>query len=234
MVAIFWCFKRAKKLHLNTNRTLDICIVAMVSAFVGSRVFHVVFERRDYYLNQPSEILKFWNGGFVFYGGFFFALIASALYCRIKKISFGSYSDLFAPVISGLYAFGRMGCLAAGCCFGTPTTLPWGITFPYGVEAPPGIPLHPTQIYFSLWEGMVCLIILNVEKRMPSRKPGQLFGLWLILHAIGRGILEQFRGDFRGDVFFNLSLSTWLSLFALAIGLIIFTRARGQDASSAF
>jgi phosphatidylglycerol---prolipoprotein diacylglyceryl transferase len=122
-------------------------------------------------------------------------------------------------VIALGYALGRVGCLAAGCCYGTFTTLPWGITFPAGVEAPAGVSIHPTQIYSSLWELMNLGVLLFAERRGKLKSPGQIFGLWLVIHGVGRALVEQFRGDFRGPEPFNLSISTWLSGAAIVIGV---------------
>jgi phosphatidylglycerol:prolipoprotein diacylglycerol transferase len=227
-LAIFWAFKRAGKAGLNQNATLDLGLIIMVSGFIGSRLLHVLIEEPKFYSANPTYILKFWNGGFVYYGGFFAAFFGCYLFCSKRNYNFRAYADLLAPVLAGAYAIGRLGCLAAGCCFGTPTNLPWGIVFPQGSEAPSGIKLHPTQVYFSLWEAILCvtLLILQKKKVFASGK-GKYFGLWLVFHALGRAFLEQFRGDFRGQKIFNLSLSTWLS--ALAVGLALFILIPKED-----
>jgi phosphatidylglycerol:prolipoprotein diacylglycerol transferase len=220
-LAIVWIFKRSLKAGLNQNAALDLSLTIMVAGFIGARAAHVLLEEPKFYAMNLSMIFEFWHGGFVYYGGFFAAVLASSIFCKMRKCDFRAYADVFAPVVAGAYAIGRMGCLAAGCCFGRPTTLPWGITFPLGAEAPSGIKLHPTQIYFSLWEAALCITILYLQKRKVfAAQQGQYFGLWLLLHAIGRAVIEQFRGDFRGQKIFNLSLSTWLS--GLAVGLAIY------------
>lgn len=231
---IYWIYLRAKKFKLNQNAALDLSLTAMVGAFLGARAFHIFFERPGFYFQYPSFIPKFWYGGFVFYGGFFVAFILCLLLCIKRNYDYRAYADIFAPVLALGYSIGRLGCLCAGCCFGRPTDLPWGITFPLGVEAPPGIPLHPTQIYSSLWEFIVFVILMILERRATFKNQiGSLFGLWLILHAIGRALVEQFRGDFRGATPFNLSLSTWLSVVALALGFYMLNLKRNKNASTA-
>lgn len=231
---IFWIYKRAKKFALNQNAALDLTLVGMVGAFIGARAFHIFFERPSFYFQYPSFTYKFWYGGFVFYGGFAVAFLFCWLLCKKRNYDYRTYADLFAPVLALGYSIGRLGCLCAGCCFGRPTELPWGITFPQGGEAPPGIPLHPTQIYSSLWELAVFITLMILERRatLKSHK-GRLFGVWLILHAVGRASVEQFRGDFRGATPFNLSLSTWLSVIALGLGIYMLDLKRNKNASTA-
>lgn len=231
---IFWIYRRSKLFNLSQNAALDLSLVAMMGAFIGSRSFHIFFERPEFYFHNPSFIFKVWYGGFVYYGGFFVALLFCFLLCLRRHYDFRAYADVFAPVLALGNSVGRLGCLLAGCCFGRPTTLPWGIKFPFGVEAPPGIELHPTQIYSSLWEGLIFIVLIVLERRRVfKRASGHLFGLWLLFHAVGRAIIEQFRGDFRGATPFNLSLSTWLSGLALFIGIYLLSTKRNTNASTA-
>jgi phosphatidylglycerol:prolipoprotein diacylglycerol transferase len=194
----------------------------------GASALHIFFEEPQLYINNPSLIFQFWQGGFVFYGGFLGAFLFGYLVCRFRKLNPFKQMDLYAPVASLGYAVGRMSCLAAGCCYGAPTTLPWGIIFPQGAAAPAGIALHPTQIYSSLWELLVFIVLVYREKKQTSRKPGALFGLWLVLHGVGRALVERFRDDFRGPAIFNMSISTWLSALVILGGVWLLRRPKGE------
>lgn len=227
-VGVIWVYRRALTAGEDPNAILDVALAAMIGGFIGSRLAHVVFEQPRFYWEHPGSIFKFWYGGFVFYGGAIGGFLGAWLPVRRRKLNYLRVGDLFAPVLAFGYALGRLGCLAAGCCYGRPTNLPWAIKFPPGVEAPSGIGLHPTQIYSSLWETGVLIGLLMVEKKGKRRKPGFLLGLWLMLHGIGRGIIEQFRDDFRGQTFIHLSLSTWLSLAALTWGAWVVSRKTGE------
>jgi phosphatidylglycerol:prolipoprotein diacylglycerol transferase len=228
-LSIFWVVKRAEHFDLAPNTVLDICLLIMISSFVGSRALHVLYEQPRFYFEHPDYILKIWYGGFVYYGGFILTLLTGAFYCRWRKLDFNTYADLFAPVFAAGYAVGRVGCLAAGCCYGRPTTLPWGITFPEGDEAPAHISLHPTQIYSTLWNGALCVVLLVCQRQKNFKLgSGRLFGLWLLFHGLGRVIIEQFRGDFRGAELFNLSISTWLSFIVISTGCVFLIR-KGQN-----
>lgn len=182
---------------------MDVALALMIGSFVGARLFHVVYENPEIYLQNPIAIFYFWNGGFVFYGGAILGLLSGWAVLKFRKVSSTlTYFDLFTPIASLSYALGRLGCLMAGCCYGKHCSLPWAIDG-----------RHPTQVYASLWELGVLSILLGSEKTL--KKPGQLFFLWLPLHAFGRLLMESLRDDFRGYEL-GLSVSSWISLILIA------------------
>ncbi len=209
-VCLFWLVQRTRQFHLDLKISLDAALVLMLSALIGSRLFHVFYENPEIYREHPLAIFYIWNGGFVFYGGAFLCAFTGFLFARWRTPrQIGQYFDLYAPLCSLAYAIGRWGCFFAGCCYGRACDLPWAF---HG--------RHPTQIYASFWELGALSLLLAFEKR-PDRKPGQVFSLWLILHASGRIMMESLRGDFRGPVFL-FSISTWFSLGVLVLGLYLF------------
>lgn len=215
---LFWLVHRSQKFDFERNRVLDVAMGVMIGGFVGARLLHVLWEEPAYYWQDPMRIFYFWQGGFVFFGGFVGAVAAGLWVIRHDRKFWPRWLDLFAPLVASGYALGRLSCLAAGCCYGKKTDVPWCIIFPYGVEAPAGICLHPTQIYAFLWEAGVLGILLFLERKK-SLKVGQLFYIWLALHGVGRIWQEFFRADFRGLIFMGLSISTVIAailfLFAL-------------------
>lgn len=185
----------------------------MVSALVGARLFHVFYENYDFYREDWWRVFYIWNGGFVFYGGAIFSTLAGLTFLHWQRPGEEKkYLDLFAPVCSLSYALGRTGCLMAGCCFGRVCELPWAIQG-----------RHPAQLYASFWELGVLLILLGVEKTSKAqraaflRPPGSVFFLWMVLHGVGRLIMEHFRDDFRGPEW-GLSISSWISLCLIFVG----------------
>lgn len=215
LVSIFWLIRRVSSMDLDRNLALDLSLIIMICGFLGARAMHILFENFDYYKANPSAIFYFWQGGFVFYGGAFLSAFVGTIFLRVKSENLvNDYLDLFAPVLSLTYGLGRFACLLTGCCYGKFCTLPWAIDA-----------RHPTQAYAILWEVSVVGILLGIEfispkKRWPLslQKKGGIFYSWLILHGSGRILMEHFRDDFRGPQY-GLSISAWLSLLIILIGL---------------
>lgn len=213
-VCLIWLVPRSKKLNVNRNTALDISLVIMVSGFIGARLLHVIYEEPKYYLNDPMQVFQFWRGGFVFYGGLIGSLIGCYIYVKIKNLSFLKWGDFFAPMIPLGYAIGRLGCFFNGCCYGGVCDLPWAVNFPNIL--PLGIGRHPTQLYVVIWELLLLIGLLNIEK-FKKLKTGNLLFIWLFFHSIGRIGMEYLRDDPRGDTILNLSISTWISFVLLLI-----------------
>lgn len=225
-LAVYWIYKRAGAHGLDQNKVLDITLAGMIGSFLGSRLVHILVEQPSYYWENPGAVFRFWQGGFVFYGGALFAFITAVAFCRLKKIEWKGLADITAPVFAFGYFLGRLGCFAAGCCYGRACSLPWAVTFPEGVEAPAGIGLHPTQLYSAFWALITLGLLLFIEKKSYLTKPGQRFGLWLCLLAGGRFVIEHFRNDFRGPTILSLSVSALFSLLVLALGIKLMTEKR--------
>jgi phosphatidylglycerol:prolipoprotein diacylglycerol transferase len=132
---------------------------------------------------------------------------------------------------------GRLGCLAAGCCYGRPTDLPWAITFTNPLAAanvgtPLGIPLHPTQIYEAGAELLILVLLLATERR-GRVFAGRTFWMYLLLYAISRFVIEFYRGDPRGEIL-GLSTSQFISvlLAPLSLGMLIWLSRSRPDSPS--
>ncbi len=183
---------------LDREKFLDMGFWVVLSAIAGARIFHVLVYWREY-AEAPGEILKLWNGGLVFYGGFLAAVAVCVVFLRRNRMPFLTVADASSlGIVLGL-AFGRLGCTAAGCCYGKPTTLPWAITFTDpGCLAPLDVPLHPTQIYESM--GSFAIFGFLYATRDRFRTPGMRFWTMLILYGAARAFFEIFRDDPRGFV----------------------------------
>lgn len=217
MVCTYWLYVRALKFHLSQKYTLDLCLIIMLSGFLGGRLFHVFYEHPDYYSRASLEALKFWQGGFVFYGGLLFSAVSSLFYLQRKNQDIRRWMDLMAPVVVFGYILGRLATLLSGSGYGRPTDLPWAIVYPPGPEAPAGIPLHPTPIYSMLWNGAALIFIFVSQKKNYDffQFSGSYLLAYGVYHALGRWIVEQFRDDFRGGAFLGFSISSWLSLLLM-------------------
>lgn len=212
---LFWLSQR-----LDTERSqifdrkiaYNLSLILMFAGFLGGRSFHVFYEEWPFYKEFPEQILKFWNGGFVYFGGFIFALIAAAIYLKNKKPNFSKWADFMTPLFAASYALGRIGCFLEGCCFGRYCELPWAIDG-----------RHPTQLYMSLAEFFILGLILAIEKIKPMFD-GYLFAKWILLHSIFRFIFEYFRDDDRGNLIYGLSISQLLCIIFIFISSLFLIR----------
>lgn len=244
VLATIWLVRRTERAHLSRQVALDLALAIMIGGFIGSRVFHIVFEQPSLYWQNPQMILEFWHGGFVFYGGAVGAALATAMVFFKKRMAPWIWFDIFAPLFPFGYGLGRLGCFLAGCCFGRDCPYPWAVRFPPGVEAPAHVAIHPTQLYAAAWELTVLGLLLLLErtvrghaqnlppKVLPFVRPGYLLFSWGILHSLGRIGMESFRADFRGHFFFGFSPATWMSI-GILLGCLctVFYRSRGREQS---
>ncbi|MDY7032355.1 MAG: prolipoprotein diacylglyceryl transferase [Thermodesulfobacteriota bacterium] len=220
LTGIILAFREAKRVGEEPEKILDLAFYLIVAAIIGSRLLYIIIYY-DYYLENPLEIIKIWNGGLVFYGGFIPALLVGIWYIRKNHMSIWKVTDILAPSIAIGQAIGRLGCLSAGCCFGKETTLPWAITFTHPETlARQGVPLHPTQIYSSV-NALFIFFVLMIAKRY-KRFDGFLIWLYVLLYAITRSIIEIFRGDARGLVIKDvLSTSQFIGIIMGVISIFM-------------
>jgi len=166
----------------------------------------------------------FWKGGLVFSGGAILATVFAMAFLKNKGQDIWEWMDTLAPGIGLGEAIGRIGCLAAGCCYGAVCDMPWAITFTHPDSlAPLHMPLHPTQLYHSL-AGLACFIVVLAAKPL-VRGTGQLMGIFLILFGSLRYVIELFRADYRGDLG-PISVTQFIALGAVALGIFIFLHRR--------
>jgi phosphatidylglycerol:prolipoprotein diacylglycerol transferase len=212
------CF-RAKRLGLEDEAVIDIAILAGICGFAGAKVLYVIISFKDF-IKSPMSVLG--SSGFVVYGGIIAGVLAAAIYCKIKKLSFLQYFDLVMPEVAIAQGFGRLGCFLAGCCYGRATDAWFGVTFPSGSMAPSGVSLIPTQLFSAAGDFVIAAVLLvaagNMRKSGKQYFDGSVGCLYLVLYGIGRFIIEFFRNDYRGAVGF-LSTSQFISVFIVASGI---------------
>jgi phosphatidylglycerol:prolipoprotein diacylglycerol transferase len=230
LLAYLYMARTAKKeLGIDPDKIQTVAVYIILAAFIGGKLFFF-FEKPSFYFNPPSNMLENFRTGFVFYGSLLFALPIAIWYFRKEKWPLWAMMDRLALATLILHACGRMGCFFAGCCYGTPTDLPWGITFTdeLAQAKPLHTALHPTQLYesFFLLSVLVFLIMFKRYKRFE----GQLFMMYLMLYAIGRGIIEIFRGDLRRGFLIEdvLSHSQFISIFIIGFALWMYRRLGKQ------
>lgn len=227
LAAVYIGYRLARSRGLPVVYVLDMAILGILLGFAGARLAHVVVEKPFYYLEHPLQILFFWQGGFVSWGAHLFVLAGWYFYLRWRRQPVWAYFDIAALSVPAALFFGRIACFLQGCCFGKPTSLPIGIAFNNpasdAFQFYPHIPLHPTQIYLML----NALIIFGLLGWVVFRRwkfQGQIFSLLLILYAVGRFVIEFFRGDADRGVYFDgwISSGQIAMVFFLAVGLVFY------------
>src|SRR5881409_1428288 len=217
---------RAKSRGLDSARVLDLGIYIIIIALIGAKLLLLITDFQTF-KSDPRELLTLARSGGVFYGGLILAVLVALWYIGRAGLPLWTTCDVFAPGIALGHVVGRFGCLFAGCCYGKPTTKPWGITFTdtfaaANVGTPLGVPLHPTQLYEAGAELLILGVLLWTERR---GRPfaGRTFWLYMLLYAISRFIIEFYRGDDRGTVgMFSTSQFISIVLAPLAIVMLIY------------
>ena len=212
---------RAKRRGLDANRVLDLGIYIIIAALVGAKLLLLVVDREQF-MRNPWELLALARSGGVFYGGLILAVAVAFWYIGRHRMPFWTTCDVFAPGIALGHVTGRLGCLAAGCCYGRATDLPWGITFTNPLAAslvgtPLNTRLHPTQLYEAGAELLILVFLLATERRGRTFA-GRTFWGYMLLYAISRYVIEMYRGDPRG-MMLGMSTSQLISLILAPLSL---------------
>ncbi len=239
MAAVLIGCALAKKRGLSDNDFTNMAILVLVIGFLGGKLLHMIVEFKTL-LSDPMAVLG--SEGFVVYGGIISGIATIYVYCRVKKLEFLEYIDLFATVVPINQSLGRIGCLLAGCCYGNHTESSFSIVFPEGSMAPPGVKLIPTQPLMAAGNFVIFTVLTILYLRTCPKKdgagtvakheyiPGLATSLYLILYSVGRFIIEFFRDDERGAVG-ALSTSQFIAIFTFVAGvaLLVYVRMRRPD-----
>jgi phosphatidylglycerol---prolipoprotein diacylglyceryl transferase len=214
---------RAKARGLDANRVLDLGIYIIISALIGAKLLLFLTDARMF-ISNPRELLTLARSGGVFYGGLILAVVVAFWYIARHQLPFWTTCDVFAPGIALGHVTGRLGCLAAGCCYGKPTDVGWAITFSNPLAAanvgtPLGIPLHPTQIYEAGAELLILGFLLATERR-GRYFAGRTFWSYMLLYAISRYVVEIYRGDPRGEIL-GMSTSQFISVILAPLSIVM-------------
>lgn len=221
LCAILITVKLGTRDGLPREKVYDLCLWMLLASLVGSKILMLFTEPE--YRDHPAQFLSldFLRSGGVFYGGLIGAIFAGYFLMRRYKLPWWKTADACAPGIALGNFFGRQGCFAAGCCWGKPTSLPWGVKFTELGHEITGVPtdayLHPTQLYESFAMLLVFVFLLWLHKY--RRFNGQVILFYALLYSVIRFAIEFLRADPRGDLF-GLTTLTALSTSQL-ISLIV-------------
>jgi phosphatidylglycerol:prolipoprotein diacylglycerol transferase len=196
---LWYIKKRSTAEKLPFDQMLNIAYILIFCGVIGARLGYVLLHLSEFADNPLSAINPFQAGrfgiaGLNLYGGVILALPAVWLYLRLKKLPLLAVFDILVPTVGLGLGLGRIGCFLNGCCFGTPTGLPWGITFPTG-SLPDGIfphqAIHPAQIYSSAYGFVLFFALHQILKR--KRFDGQVMAIYLMVEAFFRYFIEYVR-----------------------------------------
>ena len=209
--------REGKRLGISQDVVYTSFIAGTIGGVVGARLFHVV-DYWEFYSHHVSEIIGF--AGLALYGAVIGAVLAVVLYLWRIKYLWGKAVLIVDAVAVGAplaQAIGRVGCTINGCCYGLPTSLPWAVVYtnPDSFCGSLGVPIHPTQIYFLLWNLVVFSVVWFMRDRLKPH--GSLFLLYLSLYAVGDFSLRFFRVN---DIFlFGLQEGQVISLAILVVAV---------------
>lgn len=264
LVAITVARRLARRENIEPDQVVDLGVYVILGGLVGAKALLLVVDW-DFYTRQFRNILEEGGGpvgealgflgyagevigtlgrmglsllqaGGVFYGGLIAGILVGIWYLRRHALPLWKVADVCAPAIAIGHAFGRVGCFAAGCCYGVPTDLPWGATFTNSysgtlVGVPLNIPLHPTQLYSALGNLAIFAGLLWFYRR--KKFDGQVFWMYALSYGAFRFVVEFWRGDPRGALFGGaLSTSQFVAILMVTVALGMLARLRMQTGSA--
>jgi phosphatidylglycerol:prolipoprotein diacylglycerol transferase len=222
LVGLWISVRNSERLGIDGDKSWNLGILVVLCGIIGAKILYVINDWSRYSAN-PREIfsLDTLQAGGVFSGGLLAAFAAAAWYVWKNHMPALGTCDAFSPGLALGHAIGRLGCFAAGCCYGKETHHFWGVTFtnPLAREitgTPLNVPIEPTQLFESAVELANFFILMWLLKR--RKFDGQIFGAYMFLYGVARFFIEFLRGDpGRGSVFGGALSGTQL----IAIGLVV-------------
>lgn len=226
LTALALASKYAKRLGLDSEKIVNLGVYCALMGMLGAKILMIALDPE--FRAHPAEIfsLSTLQSAGIFFGGFILAIVFALVYMRVQKLPVLPTCDVFAPAVAIGHGIGRLGCFAAGCCWGKPTHLPWAVTFtnPDATTGVPlGIPLHPTQLYEAFGEGLICLFLVRMLNR--EHRDGAVIGAYLVLYGLLRFGVEFLRmHDSSNPLGGPFTLEQWISLVLAMAGLYLVFR----------
>jgi len=217
-LGVILSYRRAKVEGINQERMLTAMLLGVIGIILMSKASHII-TNWDWYVAKPKRFFDF-RRGHVFYGGYIGGILLPFIYVKLVRERFLPMLDIWMTYTGlGLAIHRAIGCLGAGCCHGKPTDLPWGITYPPSAPASQEfgqVPVHPTQLYESALGLFIFFFLLYWRKRH-RKVAGELFAWQAGIYAVGRFIIEFYRGDTDRGYYGPLSTSQWVGIAMLFV-----------------
>ena len=230
LIGLWYARRQAPRAGLDPDKVWNLGIYMVLVALILAKVW-LIFASWDYYVANPRMIfsLETFQSGGTFYGGILGAVGTIVLYTYFQKMPLLPVLDTIGVAVPLGHAVGRLGCFAAGCCYGKPTTLPWGVTFTNPMAerlagTPLGVHLHPTQLYEAGVEFLNFAFLVWLGRR--QRFKGQIIGTYFLLYGFERGTIEFLRGDPGRTMMFHntVSLMQLVSVALILAGAFLWWR----------
>lgn len=244
LLGVFYVYRISKRENRDFGVYLTLAYIMVFAGIIGARLSYVLFHLEEFSGHWTDSFNPFHSdrigiAGLNMYGGVILAVACSYIYLRVKKLSVLDTFDIFAPTIGLGLAITRVGCFLNGCCFGTPTNLPWGVEFPehsipwyiFGAQH-----IHPAQLYSSLY-GLLLFIFLHW--RLKNRQFfGQVVALMFMIEALFRYGIEYVR-YYESEMHVNIlgmhptyNHLISIGLFLLGLGIYITQNRKGLKQSA--
>ena len=195
MVGILLANFTCKLKNVDYDEFLNIVLISFPIAIIGARAYYVVFEFNQYKDNL-IEVFNIRQGGLAIHGGIIFGMVAALIYTKYKKESLLKFADVAAPSIIIAQAIGRWGNFFNGEAHGGPVSQGFISIFPSFIQKGMlinGVYYHPTFLYESIWNVMVCLLLVYLLTK--TLKLGTVFFSYIGLYSLGRFFIEGLRTD---------------------------------------
>jgi phosphatidylglycerol:prolipoprotein diacylglycerol transferase len=193
LVGTWIALREARRLSLDEDKVVNVILVILVASVLGARALYVM-EHIQEFRREWGTVIALWQGGLTLYGGLIGGTVAGLIAARKFGLPMWTLADALTPSVALGTMFGRIGCFLNGCCYGKPTSLPWGVVFPpdsfAGLEFGT-TPVHPSQLYFAIAGLVLFLVTWSLRKRLGI--PGTLFWTFVILFALIRIPLDMTR-----------------------------------------
>ncbi len=215
-LGILLAYRECIRHKIDPDHILTIAIASLPAAFIGARLYYVIFRWNEYFRFHPEEIIAVWHGGLAIHGGVIGGILAGYFVVRKYKLKFWKMADIVAPSIILGQAIGRWGNYINQEAYGYPTDLPWAMFID-------GAYRHPTFLYEFLWNVLVFGFLIY-RRYQPGVKQGEIFISYFILYSVGRVIIESFRTDSLMLGEFRVAQLISLLLISVGVGLYYYRK----------
>ncbi|MGH8005081.1 MAG: prolipoprotein diacylglyceryl transferase [Limisphaerales bacterium] len=235
-IGLFFIRRWGAKEGLDVNQLSNLAFLVIATGIVGARLGYVLFHLEEFKGNWGATFNPFQSGtfgiaGLNLYTGVILATGSGFYYMHKVNLPFWKTADIFAPTVTLGIFLTRIGCFLNGCCYGTPTHLPWGITFPPG-----SIPdaefrnqaIHPAQLYHSLFGLALFALLIWSNKR--KKFDGATFSILLLSEPVFRFFIEFIR-SYEPEMHLNVgalhwTYNQWMAILLFAFGMVLWLKLR--------